>query len=335
MNKKAVETGAKAVKNLAGSKSGRKVLKKAGKAAGKAGSKVVELKLISRFAKTSGKLAGGIAGVQALKSGSKFARRLAKAQIRKKKDEDRDQLREMGAQTKLQWKDIQLGIKRGFDIAAASLMIAVLTLIPVMIIIPVLIRLESKGSPIFKQERMGKDRQRFMIYKFRTMRNPPEGTYSVDGILYKPNGELLEPSSTRITKVGAFLRKTSLDELPQLFNIVNGTMSFVGPRPTLPYQAESYNEEQLRRFEVRPGVTGLAQVSGRNDLTWTEKIAYDVEYIDSFSLWTDIKILFKTVAVVLKKDDIEFTKEDSLTAKPAQAPAAAESTEEAEGAAEE
>ena len=112
MNKKAVETGAKVVKNLAGSKSGRKVLKKAGKAAGKAGSKVAELKLISRFAKTSGKLAGGIAGVQALKSGSKFARRLAKAQIRKKKDEDRAQLREMGVQTKLHWKDIQLGIKR-------------------------------------------------------------------------------------------------------------------------------------------------------------------------------------------------------------------------------
>ena len=212
-------------------------------------------------------------------------------------------------------RSFQLFIKRAFDIVASFLMILFLIAIPVLIVVPIIIKLTSKGPAVFVQERMGKDGKVFNIYKFRTMSLPPEGTYSVDGILYKPNGELLEPSSTRITKVGAILRKTSLDELMQLFNILNGTMSFVGPRPTLPYQAESYTDEQKRRFEMRPGVTGWAQVNGRNDLTWTEKIAFDVEYINNFSLWMDIKILFKTVAVVFKRDSIEFTKEDSITAK--------------------
>ena len=212
-------------------------------------------------------------------------------------------------------QNLQLFIKRAFDIVASFLMILILTIIPVMIVVPIIIKLTSKGPAVFVQERMGKDGKVFNIYKFRTMSLPPEGTYSVDGVLYKPNGELLEPSSTRITKVGAVLRKTSLDELMQLFNILNGTMSFVGPRPTLPYQAQNYTEEQKRRFAMRPGVTGWAQVNGRNGLTWAEKIHFDLEYVDNFSLLFDLKILFKTVAVVLKKDDIAFTKEDSLTAK--------------------
>jgi len=212
-------------------------------------------------------------------------------------------------------RNFQLFIKRAFDIVVSFLMIVALTVIPVLIIVPIIIKLTSKGPAVFVQERMGKDGKVFNIYKFRTMRLPPEGTYSVDGVLYKPNGELLEPSSTRITKVGAVLRKTSLDELMQLFNILNGTMSFVGPRPTLPYQAQSYSDEQKRRFTMRPGVTGWAQVNGRNGLTWTEKIAFDLEYVDNFSLLFDLKILFKTVAVVLKKEEIAFTKEDSLTAK--------------------
>lgn len=212
-------------------------------------------------------------------------------------------------------RNFQLFIKRAFDIVVSFLMIVALTVIPVLIIVPIIIKLTSKGPAVFVQERMGKDGKVFNIYKFRTMRLPPEGTYSVDGVLYKPNGELLEPSSTRITKVGAVLRKTSLDELMQLFNILNGTMSFVGPRPTLPYQAQSYSEEQKRRFAMRPGVTGWAQVNGRNGLTWTEKIAFDLEYVDNFSLLLDLKILFKTVAVVLKKEEIAFTKEDALTAK--------------------
>ena len=212
-------------------------------------------------------------------------------------------------------RKIQLFIKRGFDISVSLGIIIMLTVIPVLIVVPIVIKLTSKGPAVFVQERKGKDQKIFKIYKFRTMSLPPEGTYSVGGKLYKPNGELLEPSSSRITKIGAILRKTSLDELMQLFNILNGSMSFVGPRPTLPYQAENYSREQKRRFEMRPGVTGLAQVNGRNGLTWTEKIEYDIRYIDNFSLWMDIKILFKTAAVVLKKEEIEFSKEDSITQK--------------------
>jgi lipopolysaccharide/colanic/teichoic acid biosynthesis glycosyltransferase len=153
---------------------------------------------------------------------------------------------------------------------------------------------------------VGKDGKIFKIYKFRTMRIPED---SLD-----KDGNMLEPKQ-RITKIGRILRKTSIDELAQLFNIINGTMSFVGPRPTLPYQVERYNDEQKHRHDMRPGITGLAQVSGRNNLSWTEKIEYDLKYINNFSIWFDIKILFKTVAVVFKKEGIEFKKYDTITAK--------------------
>lgn len=210
-------------------------------------------------------------------------------------------------------KKLQFAVKRAFDFVCSLVMIIVLS--PIFLVIAAAVKLSSPGKAVFTQERMGKDGKRFNIYKFRTMKNPPEGTYSVNGVLHKPNGEILEPSHTRITKVGRFLRSTSLDELMQLFNILNGTMSFVGPRPTLPYQADNYTEDQKRRFCVRPGVTGMAQVNGRNNLTWTEKIKFDLQYIDNFSLLLDLKILFATVLVVLKKDSIDFTKEDSLTSK--------------------
>ena len=208
---------------------------------------------------------------------------------------------------------LQLGVKRVFDVVCSFLMIVLLS--PLLLIIAGLVKLSSPGKAVFTQERMGKNEKRFNIYKFRTMRNPPEGTYSVDGVLHKPNGELLEPSSTRITLIGRFLRKTSLDELMQLFNILNGTMSFVGPRPPLPYQVEKYTPEQKRRFLVRPGVTGLAQVNGRNELTWAEKIEYDLEYVDHFSLLLDAKILYKTVAVVFKKEGIDLKKDDPMMKK--------------------
>ena len=203
-------------------------------------------------------------------------------------------------------RKLQLFIKRTVDILTALILILILTIIPVLIVIPIVIRLTSKGPAVFTQERTGKDGKVFKIYKFRTMRIPED---SLD-----ENGNQLEPKQ-RITKVGRFLRKTSLDELMQLFNILNGTMSLVGPRPTLPYQTERYNEEQRRRLNMRPGVTGWAQVNGRNDLTWTEKIVYDVEYVDNYSLWFDIKVLFKTVAVVFKKEGIEFTQNDAINAK--------------------
>ena len=202
---------------------------------------------------------------------------------------------------------IQLFIKRAFDITVSLLAILFLIAIPVLIVIPIVIKLTSKGPAVFTQERVGKNGKIFKIYKFRTMRIPKES--------YDENGNPLE-SQKRITRVGAFLRKTSLDELMQLFNILGGSMSFVGPRPTLPYQVERYNERQKTRHNMRPGITGWAQVNGRNDLTWTEKIEYDVEYIEKFSLWFDIKIFFKTVAVVFKQDGVAFTKNDALNGNP-------------------
>ena len=203
-------------------------------------------------------------------------------------------------------RKFQLFIKRAFDLTVGIIALLVLIVIPVMIVIPIVIRLTSKGPAVFTQERMGKDGKVFKIYKFRTMRIPEES--------YDADGNMLEPKQ-RITKVGRFLRKTSLDELMQLFNIINGTMSIVGPRPTLPYQSERYNERQKKRHDMRPGVTGWAQVNGRNDLTWSEKLEFDVEYIENFSLWFDIKILFKTVAVVFKQEGIAFTKDDAINAK--------------------
>ena len=203
-------------------------------------------------------------------------------------------------------RNFQLFIKRAFDLTVAICALLFLIAIPVMIVIPIVIKLTSKGPAVFTQDRVGKDGKVFKIYKFRTMLIPEES--------FDKDGNQLEPKQ-RITKVGRFLRKTSLDELMQLFNIINGTMSIVGPRPTLPYQTERYNERQKKRHDMRPGVTGWAQVNGRNDLTWGEKIEFDIEYIENFSLWFDIKILFKTVGVVFKQEGIAFTKDDAINAK--------------------
>lgn len=203
-------------------------------------------------------------------------------------------------------RKLQLFIKRAFDIIVGCLVVLFLTVIPVFIVVPIVIKATSKGPAVFTQERVGKNGKVFKIYKYRTMLIPEESVTA--------DGEVLEPKK-RITKVGKILRKTSIDELMQIFNVINGTMSFVGPRPTLPYQVERYNDEQKRRHDMRPGITGLAQVNGRNNLTWTEKIEYDIKYIDNFSLWLDIKILFKTVSVIFKREGIEFTKYDSIADK--------------------
>lgn len=203
-------------------------------------------------------------------------------------------------------RTFQLAIKRFADVMISIFLIIFMVAIPLLIVIPIVIKLTSKGPAVFTQERMGKDGKAFKIYKFRTMK-VIEDSYDKDGNLLTPK--------ERITKVGSFLRKTSLDEIMQVFNVLNGTMSFIGPRPSLPYQAENYDERQRRRLEVRPGITGWAQVNGRNDLTWSEKIEFDIEYIEKYSWWFDIKILFGTVAVVLKQDGIAFTKDDAITAK--------------------
>ena len=165
-----------------------------------------------------------------------------------------------------------LSVKRFADFMISIFLIIFMTVIPLLIVIPAVIKLTSKGPAVFTQERMGKDGKVFKIYKFRTMRLIEDS--------YDEEGNLLEPKD-RITKVGSFRRKTSLDEIMQVFNVLNGTMSFIGPRPSLPYQAERYTDHQRRRLELRPGITGWAQINGRNNLTWSEKIEFDIEYIEN------------------------------------------------------
>ena len=188
-------------------------------------------------------------------------------------------------------RKFNLFLKRAFDILVSSVLIIFFTVIPVMIVVPIVIRLTSKGPALFKQVRIGKDQKPFTMYKFRTMILEQ---YDADG------NEIM--SEDRITKIGRILRKTSLDELPQLFNIFNGTMSIVGPRPMLDYQAPRCIGEEFRRFDMRPGMTGLAQVKGRNNLLWEDRIVFDVEYAKTFTFWMDIVILFKTVLLVFKKE---------------------------------
>ena len=183
-----------------------------------------------------------------------------------------------------------LFLKRTFDILVSAFAIIFLTVIPVFIVVPIVIKLTSKGKAIYKQDRVGKDGKVFVIYKFRTMVTEQ---YDSNGV------EIM--SEKRITKVGKILRKLSIDELPQLFNVLNGTMSLIGPRPMLPYQAPRCIGDENLRFEMRPGLTGLAQIKGRNDIWWEERIQYDIEYVKKFSFWLDIVILFKTVLLVFKK----------------------------------
>lgn len=185
-------------------------------------------------------------------------------------------------------------LKRAFDIIVSLTAIILLTVIPVMIVVPILIKLTSKGPAMYNQVRIGKDQKPFKMYKFRTM---IQERYDADG------NEIM--SENRITKIGKILRKTSLDELPQLFNILGGTMSIIGPRPMLDYQAPRCEGDEVRRFEVRPGLTGLAQVKGRNNLIWEERIQYDIEYVENFSFWLDIVIIVKTVLLVFKKEGTE------------------------------
>lgn len=189
---------------------------------------------------------------------------------------------------------LNLFLKRAFDIVVSLSAILILTVIPVMIVVPIAIRLSSKGPALFKQVRIGKDQKPFVMYKFRTMILEQ---YDADG------NEIM--SEDRITKIGKILRKTSLDELPQLFNILNGTMSVIGPRPMLDYQAPRCRGEEVLRFQMRPGMTGLAQIKGRNDIIWEERIVYDVEYAKTFTFWLDIVILFKTVLLVFKRSGTE------------------------------
>jgi len=180
--------------------------------------------------------------------------------------------------------------KRFYDIVLSGLALIVLS--PILLILTIVGAIKMKGNPFFTQLRPGKNEKIFKLIKFRTM------TCEKD-----ENGNLL-PDEKRLTKYGKILRSTSLDELPELVNIFIGNMSIVGPRPLLVQYLPLYNEEQKHRHDVRPGLTGYAQVNGRNAISWEERFALDVEYTQRISLWLDIGIIVKTVLAVLKREGI-------------------------------
>ncbi|MCL0038096.1 sugar transferase [Thermodesulfovibrionales bacterium] len=180
--------------------------------------------------------------------------------------------------------------KRIFDLALA--IPALFVLAPVIVVLVVLLRFSMGKGIFFYQNRPGLHGKPFVIYKFRTMTDKRD-----------EEGNLL-PDGERLTRLGRFLRKTSMDELPEFFNVIKGDMSIVGPRPLLMQYLDRYTPEQARRHEVKPGITGWAQVNGRNAISWEEKFKLDVWYVDNWSLWLDIKILFLTIKKVLWQSGI-------------------------------
>lgn len=181
-------------------------------------------------------------------------------------------------------------LKRILDLLSAAL--GILLLCPIFILLIVGLYFANQGKPFFFQIRPGKDKRLFKIIKFKTMNDKKDS-----------NGKLL-PDSERLTKIGSFVRKTSLDEIPQLINVLKGDMSIVGPRPLLTQYLPLYTDFQNRRHEVKPGITGWAQVNGRNAIGWEKKFEYDVWYVDRVSFGFDVRILFKTFLKVIKRDGI-------------------------------
>ena len=198
-----------------------------------------------------------------------------------------------------EWDQMYKYIKRSLDLITALFLVIILS--PVMLIAAILIAVNRDGPILFKQERPGKDGKIFTVYKFRTMST----------MLRDKNGNELSDFD-RMTKIGNILRKTSVDELPQLFNIIKGEMSFIGPRPLLKEYLELYSPEQMRRHNVLPGISGWAQVNGRNTLTWDEKFAYDVYYVDHYSFKMDLKIFIKTIENVVSQDGINSDSENTM-----------------------
>jgi sugar transferase EpsL len=180
--------------------------------------------------------------------------------------------------------------KRTFDILISAA--ALLVLSPLLGLLALLVRFKLGTPMLFCQQRPGLNSRPFSMYKFRTMTDARDVT-----------GTLL-PDTERLTRFGRFLRSTSLDELPELWNVLKGEMSLVGPRPLLMHYLPLYTPEQVRRHEVRPGITGWAQVNGRNAISWEEKFALDVWYVDNVSLWLDLKIILLTVSKIVKSQDI-------------------------------
>ena len=181
-------------------------------------------------------------------------------------------------------------IKRSFDIIFSLTVLIMLS--PIFLIIAILVKIKLGGPIFFVQERIGMYNRPFKMYKFRTMRDTKDSS-----------GNLLSDNE-RLTKFGKILRSTSLDELPEFFNILRGEMSLIGPRPLLPEYLPLYSGEQIKRHNVLPGLTGWAQVNGRNSISWTEKFKLDVWYVENWSLKLDLKIFFLTIVKVIKREDI-------------------------------
>lgn len=189
--------------------------------------------------------------------------------------------------------------KRGFDVAASG--IGLLVLSPIIGAVTLWLHFANKGAgAFFFQERPGKDCKPFKVVKFKSMTDEKD-----------ENGNLL-PNEQRMTKVGSFIRATSIDELPQLWNVFKGDMSLIGPRPLLTEYLPYYTKEEMRRHEVRPGITGMAQLHGRNGASWETRFGYDVWYVDNLTFLTDVKILFSTIAKVLKKEDVTVPSNEKL-----------------------
>lgn len=190
-------------------------------------------------------------------------------------------------------------LKRVFDFCIS--LVALVCISPLLLVVIVWLHFANKGAGVFfTQDRPGKDAKIFKVIKFKTMTDERDA-----------EGKLL-PDAQRLTKVGRFVRSTSIDELPQLINVLKGDMALIGPRPLLPKYLPLYSPEQARRHEVRPGITGWAQVNGRNTITWAEKFKLDVWYVDHLSLWLDIRIIFSTIKNVIARKDINNEKSATM-----------------------
>jgi|SRR5690554_6778569 len=181
-------------------------------------------------------------------------------------------------------------IKRMMDLILGFLLLILIS--PILVLVTLLLAIANNGQPFFVQPRPGKNEKLFKIVKFKTMNDRKDA-----------NGKLL-PDADRLTPIGKWVRKTSLDEIPQLINVLKGDMSLVGPRPLLPEYLPLYNDRQRRRHEVRPGITGWAQVNGRNAISWTRKFELDIYYVDHISFALDIKILWMTVMKVVRREGV-------------------------------
>ncbi|MEB3348203.1 sugar transferase [Aquimarina gracilis] len=185
--------------------------------------------------------------------------------------------------------------KRVIDFSISLILLILIS--PVLLLLTIFLAIANNGKPFFIQRRPGKHERIFSIVKFKTMNDKKDD-----------EGNLL-PDKDRLTKVGSFVRKTSLDELPQLFNVLKGEMSLIGPRPLIIEYLPIYNDEQKKRHNIRPGITGWAQVNGRNSITWKKKFEYDVWYVENLSLLTDLRIIGITLKKVIQKEDVNLSNE--------------------------